>query len=173
MINLNEIIVKFVLYSVIGTILHFTYKLSKKNIVVGIFSQTNESVWEHIKMLLTPIFFLNTISYLINRNNIVFYEMFVELSSSIILIIIFYYVIKHFFGNRYEFLYVLSFYVTSFIVSYLGYQAKISNISSALNCFAMLLDIIIFLMYLSFSIFPPKNDIFKDPVTGTYGICVK
>ena len=42
--------------SVIGTLLHFTYKLSNYNFFVGLFSAINESTWEHIKIGLTPLF---------------------------------------------------------------------------------------------------------------------
>ena len=36
---------------ILGTLLHFTYKLSGENGVVAIFSTVNESTWEHLKLL--------------------------------------------------------------------------------------------------------------------------
>lgn len=39
---------------VLGTILHFTYKWSNNNNFIGIFSATNESTWEHLKLVFFP-----------------------------------------------------------------------------------------------------------------------
>ena len=49
-------IIKFQIISTIfififGTILHFTYEWSGENTIVGLFSATNESTWEHLKLL--------------------------------------------------------------------------------------------------------------------------
>ena len=42
--------------SIVGTIAHFLYDISKHNKVVGLFTAVNESTWEHIKIALTPSF---------------------------------------------------------------------------------------------------------------------
>ena len=49
-------IIGFVVISLLGALLHFTYDLSGHNKVVGVFSAVNESTWEHIKMGLTAYF---------------------------------------------------------------------------------------------------------------------
>ena len=36
---------------ILGTILHFTYEWFNYNVIVGLFSTINESVWEHLKLL--------------------------------------------------------------------------------------------------------------------------
>ncbi len=51
---------KFVLFGIIftfilGTLLHFVYEWSGSNVIVGIFSPVNESVWEHLKLLYFPM----------------------------------------------------------------------------------------------------------------------
>ena len=40
---------------ILGTFLHFTYELSNFNPVIGLFSAVNESVWEHLKLLVFPM----------------------------------------------------------------------------------------------------------------------
>lgn len=40
---------------ILGTILHFTYKWSGENKIVGLFSAVNESTWEHLKLLYFPM----------------------------------------------------------------------------------------------------------------------
>ena len=51
---------KWILYSVpflfiIGSLFHFAYDFTGKNIVIGFFTPINESIWEHIKLILTPL----------------------------------------------------------------------------------------------------------------------
>lgn len=57
--NTNKVL-KFQYFSVfyaifLGTILHFTYELSKNNALVGAFSSINESTWEHLKLAFFPM----------------------------------------------------------------------------------------------------------------------
>lgn len=44
-----------------GSLLHFTYALSGQNAFVGIFSAVNESVWEHSKLFILPLFLVGLI----------------------------------------------------------------------------------------------------------------
>lgn len=48
---------------ILGTILHFTYEWFNYNVIVGLFSAINESVWEHLKLLFYPMFFISIIGY--------------------------------------------------------------------------------------------------------------
>ena len=49
-------IISIIVISLIGTLSHFLYDISKHNKVVGLFAAVNESTWEHIKIALTPTF---------------------------------------------------------------------------------------------------------------------
>ena len=46
-------IISIIVISVIGTVSHFSYDISKQNKIVGLFGAVNESTWEHIKIALT------------------------------------------------------------------------------------------------------------------------
>lgn len=162
-------ILLFLIYSIFGTILHFTFKLSKNNIVVGIISAVNESVWEHIKLLLTPIFIYSFINSLINKTNN-YFVLLLELVLSIVLIIIFYELKLIIFKDKKGYLNIISFYVVCFIVSFTHCYLKSITFSNYLNNISLIFSLIIFIMYLTFTIFPLKNKYFKDPITGKYGI---
>lgn len=166
---MSKILVLFLIYSLSGTALHFLYQLSKKNIVVGIFAAVNESVWEHIKILFTPIFIMSFINSIINKE-VNFYVLAVELSLGMLLIILFYEIKVFIFKDRYGILNIISFYIISFIISVIHFELQSVNISSFINSISLIPIIIMFIMYLTFSIFPPKHKYFKDPITGTYGI---
>ena len=47
-------IVGIIFIILLGSLLHFTYEISGKNVVVGVFSAINESVWEHLKLAFWP-----------------------------------------------------------------------------------------------------------------------
>ena len=121
---MKEIIFVFLLYSFIGTILHFTYNLSNNNIVVGIFSAVNESVWEHIKILLTPIFIYNSICYILKYQTNYYIMLLTELLTAIFGIIILYKLKILLFNNKYKILNIFIFYIVSFLASLLGYIIK-------------------------------------------------
>ena len=40
---------------IIGSVFHFIYELTGKNIIVGLISPVNESIFQHIKMIILPI----------------------------------------------------------------------------------------------------------------------
>ncbi|MBR5662356.1 MAG: hypothetical protein IKX00_01740 [Bacilli bacterium] len=164
-----KIILLFLIYSVCGTLLHFTFKLSKNNIVVGIFSAINESVWEHIKILLTPIFIISFITFVIN-SNYNFFILLIELVGAISLIILFYEIKTAIFKNKYGIINIISFYITCLLISFLHFALQDVEVSKIGNGLSFIVVIIIFAMYLTFSIFPLKHSYFKDPITGTYGI---
>jgi hypothetical protein len=44
-----------------GTLLHFAYAWSGNHPVVAAFSSVNESVWEHMKLLLIPVFLFSVV----------------------------------------------------------------------------------------------------------------
>ena len=164
-----KIVILFLIYSLTGTLLHFLFKLSKNNIIVGIFASVNESVWEHIKILLTPIFMISFISFLCTRNYN-FFILLMELLTSIILIILLYEIKLHFFKEKYNFINIVIFYVVSFIISYIHFKLQNYNVSNLINGISLIMVIIVFIMYLTFTIFPLKNKYFKDPINGTFGI---
>ena len=167
---MKDILILFFSISIIGTLLHFTYQFSKKNIVVGIFSAINESVWEHIKIMHTPIYIINIIRIFLGYKNNYFLTLFTELFLSMLLIIIFYQIKIAIFKNKKGYINVISFYIVAIIVSIVGNYIYNMKELYALNTISIFGCLIMFVMYLTFSVFPLKNFIFKDPVTGTYGI---
>jgi hypothetical protein len=50
-----HLILSGVLISLIGSLLHFVYHLSNCMALLGFFGAVNESVWEHLKLMLWPM----------------------------------------------------------------------------------------------------------------------
>lgn len=55
--NKNRIIyiTGYIAVTILGTLLHFVYEWSGSNMIVGLFSATNESTWEHMKLAFYPM----------------------------------------------------------------------------------------------------------------------
>lgn len=51
-------IISYVFVVLLGILLHYTYEWSEKNYIVGLFSATNESTWEHLKLAFFPMLLL-------------------------------------------------------------------------------------------------------------------
>lgn len=167
-----ELFISFLVISIIGTILHFTYELSGHNKYVAMFSAVNESTWEHIKIGLSPMllwglfdgfkygsnqnyFFAKSLSLLvlITVIPVLFYgyKIFTKKSFLIIDILIFYIAI---FTGEWVFYYVINSLLPNYILGYIG----------------CILLFIIFGFYLLLTLWPIKNELFIDPITKKYGI---
>ena len=52
---LKTIFISIPILFILGSLLHFAYDYSNKNKIVGLFAPVNESIFEHSKILLTPL----------------------------------------------------------------------------------------------------------------------
>lgn len=51
-------IIRYIILAAMGFVLHFAYDWSGQNKIIGLFSATNESAWEHLKLLFFPMLFI-------------------------------------------------------------------------------------------------------------------
>lgn len=51
-------IIRYIILATMGFLLHFAYDWSGQNNIIGLFSATNESTWEHLKLLFFPMLFV-------------------------------------------------------------------------------------------------------------------
>lgn len=56
--NFKKVLISYIFVTLLGVILHYTYEWSGENFIVGLFSATNESTWEHLKLVFFPMFLL-------------------------------------------------------------------------------------------------------------------
>lgn len=157
----------------VGALLHFTFGLSGFWKPMALISGVNESVWEHLKIGFWPafvwaiieffvfgkkvknFFFAKGISYLVLPVTIVAlfygYTIIFNIESLAIDIVIFFIAIA-----------------AAQIVSYRLMLIRERKIS--INIIGVVIIIINIILFSLLSYFPPKCPIFKDPVTGGYGI---
>ena len=164
-------IIGFLFISLSGTFLHFLYDLSNHNKIVGVFSSVNESVWEHIKLALTPAFLYSLIDgYFYGYYNNYFFAKLINILSIIIVMPLLFYGIKFLLKRNIPIINILIFFVTVFISEFSMYKLLlICPVSYFTKYISLVLLFILFACYLLLTIFPLEHIIFKDPMTKKYG----
>lgn len=165
-------IISIFVVSIAGTVLHFLYDFFNHNKFVGLFSAVNESTWEHMKICLTPTIiwsFVDCMKY--GSNNNYFLAKFICLSSIVFLMPAMFYGYKFLFKKNSVFYNISSFYVVIIVSQLLFFNLlKINMINDLIVVLSCVGIFIILICYFLFTFKPPKNFLFKDPVTNKYGL---
>ena len=157
--------------SLIGTLSHFTYDISNHNKIIGLFSAVNESTWEHIKIALTPTLLWSIIDGLkFGNNSNYFIAKFISLIIIIVLIPLLFYGYKYIIKKDIPIIDISIFYITIIISQYLFYYIlNINELNYTYRYISCIGIFIIFGGYMIHTLIPPKNFIFKDPISNKYG----
>ena len=157
---------------ILGTILHFTYEWFNYNVIVGLFSTINESVWEHLKLLFYPMFFISIIGYFkIGRKlcNYWYAHMY-GIVFALIFVVVFFYTYTGIIGRSFFLLDIASFIIGILWGEYIVYKMIKQKEMCKLEALSIITSIIILLCFLIFTIYPPILPLFEDPIYGTFGI---
>lgn len=160
-------IVVIILAIVFGTLLHFTYEWSGENRIVGLFSATNESVWEHLKLVFYPMLILAIVEYFVVKKEA---NNYIEAKSlgiflAIAFIIVFYYTYTGIIGKTFFIIDILTFIISIILGEWVSYKLMIRK-SESTTLSKILSLAIIFYFLISFILFtynPPNINLFKDP----------
>lgn len=160
-------IVVIILAIVFGTLLHFTYEWSGENRIVGLFSATNESVWEHLKLVFYPMLILAIVEYFVVKKEA---NNYIEAKSlgiflAIAFIIVFYYTYTGIIGKNFFIIDILTFIISIILGEWVSYKLMIRK-SESTTLSKILSLAIIFYFLISFILFtynPPNINLFKDP----------
>jgi uncharacterized membrane protein len=156
---------------IFGTILHFSFEWSNNNFLIGSFSAVNESTWEHLKLLFIPSLLTAIIGYFYTRK---FTDNYLcaktqGILASLAFIVVFFYTYTGIIGTNFTFLDIGSFFVAVILCEYLAYK-KIESKSHLNNWICLIILLLLLLMFILFTFFTPHIGLFKDPVTGSFGI---
>lgn len=159
---------------ILGTLLHFTYKLSGENSFVASFSAVNESVWEHLKLLFFPMLLTTIIGYFYIGKDLPDFlcSKTFGILVSMLFIIVFFYTYTGIIGKSFVFIDISSFFIAVILGEYLAYKLMINNFSCN-NITAIITLLFLLTCFITFTFFTPKISIFKDSVTNQYGIIKK
>lgn len=159
---------------ILGTILHFLYKWTGENKVVASFSAINESVWEHLKLAFYPMLMLGIGEYFLTKNisNNYIEAKTIGIFIAISFIVIFFYTYTGILGKNFLFIDILSFIFSIMLGEWIAYEIMIMPNGSSMQTKILSAGIVIFLLisFIVVTYFPPKINLFKDPVDKTYGL---
>ena len=157
---------------ILGTILHFTYEWFNYNVIVGLFSTINESVWEHLKLLFFPMLISTIIGYFYKWKVIPNYlcAKVLGIILSMSFIVVFFYTYTGIIGRSFFLLDIASFIIGILLGEYIVYKMLKQKEMCKLEALSIITSIIILLCFLIFTIYPPILPLFEDPIYGTFGI---
>lgn len=161
----------------IGALLHFIFDLSGGCRPLGIISAVNESVWEHLKLAFWPAVIWTGIEFLFVRKltkdicpGFIVAKAIGTYIMPLVIVAIFY-SYTAFTGESILAIDLSSFVIAVFIGQMVSYKLWTSlRLSGVFNWLGITMVLIGILLFAIFTFYPPELDIFKDPVTGGYGI---
>lgn len=162
----------FIFTGIAGVLLHFLYDWTNKSIIVALFSAVNESIWEHMKLLFFPMFVFALVEYkYIGKDIKNFWS--AKLSGSLIglvLIPVLYYSYTGIFGINADWMNILIFFIaaaTAYFAEAVIIKNRVGN-KTQLVPFAILC--VIGALFVALTFVQPHIPLFRDPVTGEFGI---
>lgn len=160
----------------VAVFLHFVYPLSGGAAMSIVFGAVNESVWEHTKIFAAPYLgwaLLQLCWLKIHFKQYVVAKV-IGLYAMVGFIIGFYYAYAAFIGTHIVWLDIISSLIAVFGAQYLTYRLETGDNRLA-DYFApaLMMMTLYYLMFFSFTIFPPRMGIFRDPAGGGFGILGK
>ncbi len=162
----------FAVTSLGGTILHFLYGWLDEAVWIAPFSGVNESTWEHMKLLFWSMLIYAIVQSFFFRTREDFWCVKIRgILLGLVLIPVFFYTYNGVVGKLPDWLNIAIFFLSA-AISYI-YETRLFN-AEKLRCRSSKLPIVmlsvIALLFVVFTFATPETGIFKDPLTGTYGI---
>ena len=155
-----------------GTLLHFLYDWLGEAIWIAPFSGINESTWEHMKLLFWPMFIYAIVqSFFFGKGTDFWCVKARGILLGITLIPILFYTYNGAIAKSPDWINIAIFFISA-AVAYIyetrqfkneSFICKNKKLPIALLCAVAALFVI-------FTFLTPKLGIFKDPITGSYGI---
>ena len=162
----------FAVTSLGGTLLHFLYDWLGGAWWIAPFSGVNESTWEHMKLLFLPMLLFAVVQSFFFREREDFWCVKLRgILLGLLLIPVIFYTYNGVIGRSPDWINITIFFLSAAIV-YI-YETRLFN-TERVYCKAPRLALatlcLIAFLFVVFTFLTPQLGIFKDPLTGTYGI---
>ena len=154
-----------------GTLLHFIYDLTN-SVLTAPFSGVNESTWEHMKLLFWPMFIYAIVQSFFFRDRDDFWCVKLKgILRGLVLIPILFYTYNGVVGRSPDWINISIFFISA-AIAYIYETRQFNNKTTVCKSSKIALTIlyIIAILFVLFTFVAPEIGIFKDPLTGTYGI---
>ena len=162
----------FAITSLGGTLLHFLYDWLGKAVWIAPLSGVNESTWEHMKLLFWPMFIFAVMQSFFFKEQENFWCVKLRgILLGLALIPVLFYTYNGVIGQSPDWFNIAIFFVSAA----LAYIYEIRHFKSSIapckkQRLAITLLCVIAILFVLFTFQTPRISIFRDPLTGTYGI---
>ncbi|MGD2249499.1 MAG: DUF6512 family protein [Candidatus Methanofastidiosia archaeon] len=159
---------------IVGSLLHFVFELSGYSVMVAPIAAVNESVWEHLKLGFWPAVLFTLIEYAAFKNKNKGIENFFMAKTYGIYIIpvsiaALFYGYTAILGGNVRVLDILTFMVAVVLGQGVSLRLLQSQYSAKWN-WIFIFVLILAVMFVVFTFYPPHIFLFQDSLTGGYGI---
>ena len=158
---------------VLGSLLHFAFEWSGGAIPVASIAAVNESVWEHLKLGFWPALVYAALEYSRfgkSANNFHFAKT-IGIYLIPITIVVLFYAYTAILGHDLLIADIAIFVVAVVVGQLVSYRLlTASPLSARLNRFAPIALAVLGILFVLFTFYPPQVPLFRDPISGGYGI---
>lgn len=159
---------------ILGTLLHFTYEWSGRNLFVASFSAVNESVWEHLKLAFFPMIIATIIEYFFVKDEVNNYveAKTIGIFTAISFIVVLFFTYSGIIGTSIIVIDILIFIASIILGEYVAYKLMKREDESTYITEILSIIILVFLLicFIVFTYLPPEVNLFRDVMKGVYGI---
>ena len=155
-----------------GTVLHFLYEWLGKAVWIAPFSGVNESTWEHMKLLFWPMFIYAVIQSFFFRDREDFWCVKLRgILLGLVMIPVIFYTYNGVVGRSPDWINIAIFFISA-AIAYIYENRQFNKETTTCNNSkpAVIILCVVALLFVVFTFKTPEIGIFKDPLTGTYGI---
>ncbi len=154
-------------------IFHYIYSWFP-NKLFSIFFPVNESIWEHMKLIMSSILFNSFLEYfLLKKNNIPFNNyitsIFLSGTLGIIIFLIIYLPLYYLFGENFI-LNIIILFITICLCEIISYYILKSKKQYFIDYISLLGLILVYIVFGILTYYPVINDLFYDKSKEKYGI---
>lgn len=162
----------FSISSLVGSLLHFVFDWTNQSLLAAPFSAINESTWEHMKLIFFPMFIFALFQSIFFKDYDNFWCIKLRgILTGLILIPVLFYTFNGVFGKTPDWLNISFFFIATassyfaetFLFKREKFICKYPKISFLIIC-------LIGISFVIFTFKAPQIPIFRDPLTGNYGL---
>ena len=164
----------FLLTAALGTVLHFVYDWTRGSPLAAIVSATNESTWEHMKLLFVPVFLFTIAAFFVFADP---FRNFLAVQGTAVLlgltaIPVLFYTLNGAFGKTPDWINIGIFFLADALVYFTSYRLLTRGALRAgvWQVVGFLLFWLLAFLFLLFTYRPPELALFRDPTNGLYGL---
>ncbi|WP_129723468.1 DUF6512 family protein [Xylanivirga thermophila] len=156
----------------IGSLLHFVYEWSGNSNLVAFIAPVNESLWEHLKLGYWSLVLFSLIEYWFIRYDVTgfFLGKALGIATLELFVVAVFYTYKAITGKNILWIDIVSYVVGAILCQLVSLSILKKKSGKSGEVAGGIILIVFGILFMVFTFYTPHLPIFKDPVTGGYGV---